>query len=77
MDIDTLFEKPKNPSDYSTIKISIASPEKIRSWSNGEIKKPENYKLQDVQTREKRSFLCQNIRARERLRMHLRKIQKT
>ena len=24
MDIDTLFEKPKNPSDYSTIKISIA-----------------------------------------------------
>jgi len=46
MDIDTLFEKPKNPSDYSSVKISIASPEKIKGWSFGEVKKPEtiNYR---------------------------------
>lgn len=46
MDIDTLFEKPKNPSDYSSVKISIASPDKIKSWSFGEVKKPEtiNYR---------------------------------
>ncbi len=46
MDIDTLFEKPKNPSDYTAVKISIASPDKIKDWSSGEVKKPEtiNYR---------------------------------
>ena len=46
MDIDTLFEKPKNPSDYSAVKISIASPDKIKDWSHGEVRKPEtiNYR---------------------------------
>ncbi len=39
-------EKPKNPSDYKAVKIGIASPEKIREWSYGEVKKPEtiNYR---------------------------------
>jgi len=46
VDVDTLFEKPKNPSEYSAVKISIASPEKIKGWSHGEVKKPEtiNYR---------------------------------
>lgn len=46
MDIDTLFEKPKNPSEYVAVKISIASPEKIKEWSHGEVRKPEtiNYR---------------------------------
>jgi len=46
VDIDTLFEKPKNPSDYSSVKIAIASPDKIKDWSSGEVKKPEtiNYR---------------------------------
>lgn len=46
MDVDTLFEKPKNPSEYSAVKISIASPEKIKDWSHGEVRKPEtiNYR---------------------------------
>ena len=45
-DLFTLFEKPKNPSSFSAMKISIASPEKIRSWSHGQVKKPEtiNYR---------------------------------
>jgi DNA-directed RNA polymerase subunit beta' len=40
------FEKPKDPIRFSAIKISIASPEKILSWSHGEVKKPEtiNYR---------------------------------
>ena len=35
-----------NKNDFDIIKISIASPEKIRSWSYGEVKKPEtiNYR---------------------------------
>src|SRR6188508_3221372 len=45
-DLFSLFEKPKNPLNFNAIRISLASPEKIRSWSFGEIKKPEtiNYR---------------------------------
>jgi len=45
-DVFSYFEKPKNPIRFNALKISIASPEKILSWSNGEVKKPEtiNYR---------------------------------
>src|SRR6266581_3112608 len=45
-DLFSLFEKPKNPLTFNSIRISIASPDKIRSWSHGEVKKPEtiNYR---------------------------------
>src|SRR5579875_275178 len=45
-DLFSLFEKPKNPLNFNAIRISLASPEKIRSWSHGEVKKPEtiNYR---------------------------------
>ncbi len=60
MDIDTLFEKPKNPSDYSIIKISIASPEKIKSWSSGEIKKPETINYRTFKP-ERNGLFCAKI----------------
>jgi len=39
-------EKTKSTLDFDAIRISIASPETIRSWSYGEVKKPEtiNYR---------------------------------
>jgi DNA-directed RNA polymerase subunit beta' len=42
----SFFTKPKDPSSFSAVKISLASPEKIREWSHGEVKKPEtiNYR---------------------------------
>jgi DNA-directed RNA polymerase subunit beta' len=45
-DLFSLFEKPKNPISFNAIRISLASPDKIRSWSHGEVKKPEtiNYR---------------------------------
>jgi DNA-directed RNA polymerase subunit beta' len=45
-DLFGLLEKPKNPLSFNAIRISIASPEMIRSWSHGEVKKPEtiNYR---------------------------------
>jgi DNA-directed RNA polymerase subunit beta' len=45
-DIFSFFEKPKDPLTFSAMRISLASPEKIREWSNGEVKKPEtiNYR---------------------------------
>ena len=39
-DIFSFFEKPKDPLSFSAIRISLASPEKIREWSHGEVKKP-------------------------------------
>ena len=46
MDNLTHFDKPKNPILFDAIRVRIASPEKIRSWSYGEVKKPEtiNYR---------------------------------
>ena len=45
-DLFSLFEKPKNPVNFDALRISVASPDKIRSWSHGEVKKPEtiNYR---------------------------------
>ena len=41
-----VFGAPQGPQGFDGIKISIASPDRIRSWSFGEIKKPEtiNYR---------------------------------
>ncbi|MBM4250686.1 MAG: DNA-directed RNA polymerase subunit beta' [Deltaproteobacteria bacterium] len=45
-DLLNFFDKPTDPLSFNAIKISLASPEKIRSWSYGEVKKPEtiNYR---------------------------------
>ena len=45
-DLFNFFEKPTNPLSFNAIRIAIASPEKVRSWSYGEVKKPEtiNYR---------------------------------
>ncbi len=45
-DLLNFFDKPKDPLSFDAVRISIASPEMIRSWSHGEVKKPEtiNYR---------------------------------
>ncbi|MBI4515072.1 MAG: DNA-directed RNA polymerase subunit beta' [Deltaproteobacteria bacterium] len=45
-DLFTLFEKPKNPLSFNALRIALASPDRIRSWSHGEVRKPEtiNYR---------------------------------
>ncbi|MBW2500682.1 MAG: DNA-directed RNA polymerase subunit beta', partial [Deltaproteobacteria bacterium] len=45
-DLYNLFEKPKDPLAFNSLRISLASPEKVREWSFGEVKKPEtiNYR---------------------------------
>ncbi|MFN5132926.1 MAG: hypothetical protein ACK5D6_02370, partial [Candidatus Fonsibacter sp.] len=45
-ELTNLFKKNINKENFNNIKISLASPEKIKSWSFGEIKKPEtiNYR---------------------------------
>ncbi|HYB92165.1 MAG TPA: DNA-directed RNA polymerase subunit beta', partial [Candidatus Binataceae bacterium] len=45
-DLFGIFEKPKNPLSFNSIRIAVAAPEMIRSWSHGEVRKPEtiNYR---------------------------------
>ncbi len=45
-DVASIFNPNAPAPSFEAIRISIASPEKIRSWSSGEIKKPEtiNYR---------------------------------
>lgn len=42
------FKKGATPKPFTSISLSIASPEDVLSWSNGEITKPEtiNYRTQ-------------------------------
>ena len=47
-DISNIFKTSEisDAQNFNSIKISLASPEKIKSWTYGEIKKPEtiNYR---------------------------------
>ncbi len=45
-EIFSLFTRPKDPLNCKAVRISLASPEDILSWSHGEVKQPEtiNYR---------------------------------
>jgi DNA-directed RNA polymerase subunit beta' len=45
-DLINVLGQPQGTPTFDEIRISIASPERIRAWSHGEIKKPEtiNYR---------------------------------
>ena len=45
---ETMNKEKYQPITFDAIKIGLASPEKIREWSRGEVKKPEtiNYRTQ-------------------------------
>jgi len=42
----SFFTREKNPLKFNSVRISLASPDKIHDWSHGEVKKPEtiNYR---------------------------------
>ena len=61
----SFFEKPKNPLSFDEIRISIASPEKIRSWSHGEVKKPETINYRTFKP-ERDGLFCAKIFGRSR-----------
>ena len=56
----SFFEKGKSPISYNAIRISIASPEKIESWSHGEVKKPETINYRTFKP-EKDGLFCAKI----------------
>ncbi len=52
-------------NEYSSVKISLASPEDIRSWSYGEVKKPETINYRTYRA-EKDGLFCERIFGPER-----------
>ena len=70
--LHSLFSKVEQDEPFDAIKIGIASPEKIRSWSYGEVKKPETINYRTFKP-ERDGLFCAKILDR----MSLRKIQET
>ncbi len=58
--IYTLFEKPRDSVSFDRMRIRIASPDKIRSWSYGEVKKPETINYRSFKP-EKDGLFCAKI----------------
>jgi DNA-directed RNA polymerase subunit beta' len=59
-ELTNLFKKNINKEHFNNIKISLASPEKIKSWSFGEIKKPETINYRTFKP-EKDGLFCSRI----------------
>ena len=59
-DVFSYFEKPKNLVKFNAMQISIASPDKILSWSHGEVKKPETINYRTFKP-EKDGLFCEAI----------------
>ena len=55
-----LFGNVQGPQSFDSIRISIASPEQIRSWSFGEVKKPETINYRTFKP-EKDGLFCARI----------------
>jgi len=55
-----LFGQPTGPQSFDSIRISIASPEQMRSWSFGEVKKPETINYRTFKP-EKDGLFCARI----------------
>ena len=60
--VDASFERV---NDFSAVRISLASPEDIRSWSYGEVKKPETINYRTYRA-EKDGLFCERIFGPER-----------
>ena len=57
-DFYSLFEKPKNPLNFRAMRIALASPDKIREWSFGEVKKPETINYRTFKPERDGLFCC-------------------
>jgi DNA-directed RNA polymerase subunit beta' len=55
-----LFGNPQGPQSFDSIRIALASPEQIMSWSYGEVKKPETINYRTFKP-EKDGLFCARI----------------
>ncbi|MDE5602509.1 MAG: DNA-directed RNA polymerase subunit beta/beta', partial [Helicobacter sp.] len=54
------IKEEDRPSDFNAFQLLLASPEKIRSWSNGEVKKPETINYRTLKP-ERDGLFCAKI----------------
>ena len=52
---ETTNKEVYQPMTFDAIKIGLASPEKIREWSHGEVKKPETINYRTLKPEKKLS----------------------
>ena len=57
---ETTNKEVYQPMTFDAIKIGLASPEKIREWSHGEVKKPETINYRTIKP-EKDGLFCERI----------------
>ena len=53
-------DKTNQPIEFDALQIGLASPEKIREWSYGEVKKPETINYRTLKP-EKDGLVCEKI----------------
>ena len=63
------------PITFDAIKIGLASPEKIREWSHGEVLKPETINYRTLKPERDGLFCRAYLRTQQRLGVSLWKIQ--
>ncbi|GHU42852.1 DNA-directed RNA polymerase subunit beta' [Clostridia bacterium] len=57
---ETYNREKEQPLSFDSIRISLASPEKVREWSKGEVKKPETINYRTLKP-EKDGLFCEKI----------------
>ena len=60
-DLLQMLKSQSQEDEFDAIRISLASPEMIRSWSFGEVRKPETINYRTFKARERRPVLCQDL----------------
>ncbi len=58
--VDPFAKNQRKPSDFAAMKIQLASPEAIRSWSYGEVTKPETINYRSFKP-EREGLFCERI----------------
>ena len=71
-DLLKLFKTQNSVEEFDAIRIGLASPELIRSWSFGEVKKPETINYRTFKPETRRALLCEDFWPNQRLRMPVR-----
>ena len=59
-DLLKLFKQNDQQEEFDAIRIGIASPDKVRSWSFGEVKKPETINYRTFKP-EREGLFCEKI----------------
>ena len=69
------YDRANLIADFDSIRISLASPEKIRSWSHGEVTKPETINYRTFKPERDGLVLRPYFRSHRRLGMLVRQVQ--